>query len=186
MNVVYWSACSPVLRWAKLVMTENMNISVVFFAETLPRSRRDQNPLLYLKEERHHLAIKCKSIIKKIPWGCSCAIYKVSSIDVRNRWIIRLHDMTPSVQNIVWLKLFCSMFLMEKKKVFVEVSLIILVAVLSFVGMRMQSTQVDLTDRFILDGGIGIFGFFFRSVLVPKKFDFLNWLFIVACGFSVF
>ena len=118
MNVVYWSACSPVLRWAKLVMTENMNISVVFFAETLPRSRRDQNPLLYLKEERHHLAIKCKSIIKKIPWGCSCAIYKVSSIDVRNRWIIRLHDMTPSVQNIVWLKLFCSMFLMEKKKSF--------------------------------------------------------------------
>ena len=75
---------------------------------------------------------------------------------------------------------------MEKKKVFVEVSLIILVAVLSFVGMRMQSTQVDLTDRFILDGGIGIFGFFFRSVLVPKKFDFLDWLFIVACGFSVF
>ena len=39
-------------------MTENMNISVVFFAETLPRSRRDQNPLLYLKEERRHLAIK--------------------------------------------------------------------------------------------------------------------------------
>ena len=68
-----------------------------------------------------------------------------------------------------------------EKKVFVEVSLIILVAVLSFVGMRMQSTQVDLTDRFILDGGI-----FFRSVLVPKKFDFLDWLFIVACGFSVF
>ena len=75
---------------------------------------------------------------------------------------------------------------MEKKKVFVEVSLIILVAVLSFVGMRMQSTQVDLTDRFILDGGIGIFGFFFRSVLVPKKFDFLDWLFIVACGFFRF
>ena len=46
-------------------MTENMNISVVFSAETLPRSRRDQNPLLYLKEERRHLAIKCKSIIKK-------------------------------------------------------------------------------------------------------------------------
>ena len=77
------------------------------------------------------------------------------------------------------------MFLMEKKKVFVEVSLIILVAVLSFVGMRMQSTQVDLTDRSSLMGALGFSVFFFRSVLVTKNFDFLDWLFIVACGFSV-
>ena len=72
-----------------------------------------------------------------------------------------------------------------EKKVFVKVSLIILVAVLSFVGMRMQSTQVDLTDRFMTDS-LGFSVFFFRSVLVPKNFDFLDWLFIVACGFSVF
>ena len=69
------------------------------------------------------------------------------------------------------------MFLMEKKKVFVEVSLIILVAVLSFVGMRMQSTQVDLTDRFILDGGIGIFGFFLDRFWCQK-----NLIFWIGCS----
>ena len=56
------------------------------------------NPFLYLKEGLRHLAIKCKSIIQiKIPWGCSCAISKVSSIDdhVRIRWIIRLRDTVP-------------------------------------------------------------------------------------------
>ena len=57
------------------------------------------NPLLCLKEGLCHLAITYKSIIQhKIPWGCSCAIYKVSSIDVRSRWIIRLRDMTPSLK----------------------------------------------------------------------------------------
>ena len=51
------------------------------------------------KEGLCHLAITYKSIIQhKIPWGCSCAIYKVSSIDVRSRWIIRLRDMTPSLK----------------------------------------------------------------------------------------
>ena len=61
------------------------------------------NRLLYLKEGLCHLAIKCKFIIQnKIPWGCSCVIYKVSSIDVLSRWIIRLRDMTPSQKNIAW------------------------------------------------------------------------------------
>ena len=59
------------------------------------------NRLLYLKEGLCHLAIKCKFIIQnKIPWGCSCVIYKVSSIDVLSRWIIRLRDMTPSYKKI--------------------------------------------------------------------------------------
>ena len=54
------------------------------------------NPLLYLKEGLRHLAIKCKSIIQiKIPWGCSSTISKVSSIDVRSRWKIRLRDTFP-------------------------------------------------------------------------------------------
>ena len=57
-----------------------------------------------------------------------------------------------------------------EKKVFVEVSLIILVAVLSFVGMRMQSTQVDLTDRFMTDSlGFSVFfldRFCYQKILI--------------------
>ena len=60
--------------------TENINISVVFFAESsLNMFAQRSNPLLYL-------------------WA-------------RSRWKIRLRDMTPSLKNIAWLKLFCSMFL---------------------------------------------------------------------------
>ena len=68
--------------------TENMNISVVFFAESsLYLFAQRSNPLLYL-------------------WA-------------RSRWKIRLRDMTPSLKNIAWLKLFCSMFLIIMiKKIF--------------------------------------------------------------------
>ena len=52
--------------------------------------REEINRLLYLKEGLWHLAIKCKFITQnKIPWGCNCAIYKVSSIGVicRLNWL---------------------------------------------------------------------------------------------------
>ena len=58
--------------------------------------------------------MQISNLKKDILWGCSCAIYKVSSIDVLSRWKIRLRDMTPSLKNIAWLKLFCSMFLIGK------------------------------------------------------------------------
>ena len=72
------------------------------------------------------------------------------------------------------------------KKVFVEVSIIIMVVVLSFVWF------MDWTDRFIRKGGIGIFDIFFlRSVFVPKNFGFSDWVFIMdfpsfSIWFSVF
>ena len=103
----------------------------------------------------------------------------------RSRWIIRLRDMTPSLKNIAWLKLFCSMFLiMMMKKVFVEVSIIIMVVVLSFVWF------MDWTDRFIR-GALGFFDIFLRSVFVPKNFGFSDWVFIMdfpsfSIWFSVF
>ena len=57
--------------------------------------------------------------------------------------------------------------------------MIIMVVVLSFVGF------VDSTDFFILEGGIGIFHIFLRSVFVPKNFGFSDCVFIAVCGFSV-
>ena len=54
-----------------------------------------------------------------------------------------------------------------------------LVVVLSFVGF------VDWTDFFILEGGIGIFHIFLRSVFVPKNFGFSDCMFVAICGFSV-
>ena len=71
------------------------------------------------------------------------------------------------------------------KKVFVEVSIIIMVVVLSFVWF------MDWTDRFIHKGGIGIFDIFLRSVFVPKNFGFSDWVFIMdfpsfSIWFSVF
>ena len=68
------------------------------------------NPLLYLKKKLRHLAMKCKSIIKKKKFR-EAAVVQFTSIDVRSRWIIRLRDMTSCLKNIAWLKLLCSMFL---------------------------------------------------------------------------
>ena len=53
--------------------------------------------------------------------------------------------------------------------------MIIMVVVLSFVGF------VDSTDFFILEGGIGIFHIFLRSVFVPKNFRLR-----VHCGLRIF
>ena len=54
-----------------------------------------------------------------------------------------------------------------------------MVVVLSFVWF------VDWTDCFILEGGIGIFDIFLRSVFVPKNFGFSDCVFIAVHGFSV-
>ena len=76
--------------------------------------------------------------------------------------------MTPSLKNIAWLKLFCSISDYNDKKVFVEVSIIIMVVVLSFVWF------MDWTDRFIHKGGIGIFDIFFRIGFCAMEFWFFR------------
>ena len=101
-----------------------------------------------------------------IPWGCSCAIYKVSSIDILSRWIIRLRDMTPSLKKYRVTKVVSQHVSDWKtrkilKKVFVEVSAIIMVFVLSFVWF------VDWTVLFILEG--------------PGHWDFLVFLYRFLC-----
>ena len=107
--------------------------------------REEINRLLYLKEGLCHLAIKCKFITQnKIPWGCSCAIYKVSSIDVHSRWIIRLRDMTPSLKKYSVIKV-----------VFLHVSDSKIIKIIKFSSSFVWF--VDWTDCFILEGGIGIY-----------------------------
>ena len=65
-----------------------------------------------------------------------------------------------------------------KKKVFVEVSLIVTFVLLSFVWF------VDWTDRFILKGGIGIFYIFFEIGFCAKEFRFFG--LGVHCGLQIF
>ena len=61
------------------------------------------------------------------------------------------------------------------KKVFVEVSVTVMVILLSF------EWSVDWTDRFILKGGIGIFYTFLRSVIVLKNLGFrIGWSLLFA------
>ena len=61
------------------------------------------------------------------------------------------------------------------KKVFVEVSVTVMVVLLSF------EWSVDWTDRFILKGGIGIFYIFLRSVFVLKNLGFrIGWSLLFA------
>ena len=135
--------------------------------------REEISRLLYLKEGLWHLAIKCKFITQnKIPWGCSCAIYKVLSIDVHSRWIIRLRDMTPSLKKYSVIKV-----------VFLHVSDSKIIKIIKFSSSFVWF--VDWTDCFILEGGIGIFDIFLRSVFVPKNFGFSDCVFIAVCGFSV-
>ena len=134
--------------------------------------REEINRLLYLKEGLCHLAIKCKFITQnKIPWGCSCAIYKVSSIDVRSRWIIRLRDMTPSLKKYRVIKV-----------VFLHVSDSKIIKIIKFSSSFVWF--VDWTDSFILEGGHWNFRYL-RSVFVPKNFGFSDCVFIAVCGFSV-
>ena len=123
---------------------------------------------------------KKKLRIKVLPIGLEWS-YKLSSIDVRSRLVIRLRDITPSLNNIAWLKWVCSMFLIEKleKKVFVEVSLIVTFVLLSFVWF--ESYRID---RFILKGGIGIFYIFFEIGFCAKEFRLFG--LGVHCGLQIF
>ena len=182
-TLVHWFGCfvslsSPrgilFVYWKILKISRHLQKFIWSFIHRHSKTISFNIKWLYRKEKK-------KLRIKVLPIGLEWS-YKLSSIDVRSRLVIRLRDMTPSLNNIAWLKWVCSMFLIEKlkkKKVFVEVSLIV-----TLFCYHLYDLWTELTDSSLREA-LGFSIFFLRSGFVLKNFAFLDWVFIAVCRFSV-